>query len=135
MITKPLEDLKRKDVLWWWRVVEQVVFEALKTAFVQASVLMMLNMDAAFWVETDVYNFAMGTVLSQKVHDREWRPVAFFFKLMQPAECNYNVHNKELLLVVRAFEAWQPYLEGSPFPINIFSDHCNLECFMTANTL
>lgn len=120
MIIKPLKDLKRKDVLWQWRAAEQAAFEALKTVFVQALGLIMLDTDAAFWVETNASDFAVGAMLSQKACDGEWRPVAFFSKLMQPVECNYDVHDKELLSVVRALEAWWPYLEGAHFQLTSF---------------
>ena len=34
-------------------------------------------------------------------------------------ECNYNVHDKELLAIVEAFTRWQHYLEGSSMPIDV----------------
>lgn len=134
-ITCPLEHLKRKDCLWQWGEEKQAAFEVLKQAFVEAPVLMMPDMEALFWVETDASNFAIGVILSQKVHDGDWQPVAFFLKAMQPAKRNYDVHDKELLSVVRAFEAWRPYLEGNPYPVDVFSDHHNLEYFMLAHDL
>ena len=30
---------------------------------------------------------------------------------MQPAEINYEVHNKEVLAIVAAFKEWKRYLE------------------------
>jgi hypothetical protein len=45
------------------------------------------------------------------------------------------VNDKELLSVVRALEAWRPYLEGNPHKVEIFSDHKNLEFFMTTHDL
>lgn len=51
---------------------------------------------------------------------------------MQPAERNYNVHDKELLSVIRVFETWCPYLEGNPFLVEVVSDYQNLEYFITA---
>ena len=61
---------------------EQGAFEGLKRAFGGAPVLMMPDMEAAFRVETDASDFAVGAVLSQKAQDGEWRPVAFFSKAM-----------------------------------------------------
>ena len=50
-------------------------------------------------------------------------------------ECNYKTYDKELMAIVRAFEEWQPVLEGSPEPINVISNHKNLEYFMFTKRL
>lgn len=63
------------------------------------------------------------------------RPVAYFSKKYSPAECNYEIYDKELMAIIRCFEAWRPELEGSAFPIHVLSDHKNLEYFMTTKTL
>ena len=130
-LAAPLELLKRKDVLWRWGVEEQQAFDGLKHAFVEAPVLVMPDMEAAFHIETDASDFAMGAILSQQGPDGDWRPVAYYSKALQPAEQNYQVYDKELLAVVKALETWRPYLEGNPHCIDIFSDHRNLEFFMT----
>lgn len=44
---------------------------------------------------------------------------------MSVAERNYDIYDKELLAVVRAFEEWRPYLEGNPHKIQVVSDHQN----------
>lgn len=134
-ITRPLERLKGKEVPWRWGVEEQQAFDRLKAAFTSAPVLMMPEMEAAFRVETDASDFALGGILSQEDAEGDWRPVAYFSKALQPAERNYDVHDKELLAVVRALEMWRPYLEGNPHCVDIYSDHRNLEFFMSARDL
>ena len=37
--------------------------------------------------------------------------------------------------IVRALETWRHYLQGSPFPMVILSDHKNLTYFRTAQKL
>jgi len=54
---------------------------------------------------------------------------------MIPAEINYPIHDKEMLAIVRALEAWRPELEGIPTRIRIVSDHKALEYFMTTKAL
>ena len=54
---------------------------------------------------------------------------------MQPAECNYDIYDKELLAIVDSFKVWRHYLEGSPHPIQIFCDHKNLEYFNSTKIL
>ena len=45
------------------------------------------------------------------------------------------MHDKELLAIFKAFKIWCHHLEGSPSPIDIFTDHKNLEYFSTSKTL
>jgi hypothetical protein len=50
-------------------------------------------------------------------------------------ERNYNIFDKELLAVIRALKEWQYLLEGSELPIQILTDHKNLEYFSTSQLL
>ena len=50
-------------------------------------------------------------------------------------ELNYDTHDKELLAIFEAFRVWQHYLEGSGIPINVVTDHKNLEYFSTTKVL
>jgi hypothetical protein len=45
------------------------------------------------------------------------------------------MHNKELLAIFEAFKIWQHHLEGSTSPVEVFTDHKNLEYFSTSKTL
>ena len=52
-----------------------------------------------------------------------------------PTECNYKIYDKELMVIVQAFEKWRPELEGSPKLVNVISNHKNLEYFMSSKQL
>jgi len=54
---------------------------------------------------------------------------------MTKAECNYEIHDKELLGIVQAFHEWKRYTRGSPKPIRVLTDHKNLVTFMTTKEL
>ena len=62
-------------------------------------------------------------------------PVAFFSKKQSPAECNYEIYDKELMAIIPCFKEWQPELESSIHPIKVLSDHKNLEYFMSTKLL
>ena len=51
------------------------------------------------------------------------------------AETNYPIHNKEMLAIIRALEAWRPELEGTPTYIQIVSDYKALEYFIITKAL
>ena len=64
-----------------------------------------LDLDKEFRVETDVSNYATGKVLSIKYLDDLWKPVAFISKSLSNTKRNYEIHDKEMLAVVRCLEA------------------------------
>ena len=50
-------------------------------------------------------------------------------------ELNYDTHDKELLAIFKPFKSWHHYLEGPTFPIDVMTDHKNLEYFSTSKVL
>jgi len=54
---------------------------------------------------------------------------------MAPAECNYEVHDKELLAIVQALNEWRRYLRGSGQQFKVLTDHKNLIRFTTTKEL
>ena len=62
------------------------------------------------------------------------RPCAFFSKKNNPAECNYEIYDKEMLAIIRCLEEWDSELR-SVRHFEIRTDHKNLEYFMTARKL
>jgi len=50
-------------------------------------------------------------------------------------ELNYDIYDKELLMIFEAFKKWRHYLEGTPAPVEVFTDHKNLVYFCKSKTL
>ncbi|CAI6339108.1 unnamed protein product [Periconia digitata] len=111
-----------------------IAFEELKKRFTEAPVLAHFDPDLPCWVETDASDYVIAAVLSQ-MHEDGLRPVAFLSQKMTPAECNYEIYDKELLAIVRAFEEWRPELVGTEDPVQVLSDHQALQYFMTDKKL
>jgi len=81
-------------------------------------------------------DFATGAVLSQQSpEDNKWHPIAFLSKSISPVEWNYEIHDKEMLVIVRALEEWRHFVEGAEHRCEIWTDHKNLQYFMTAKKL
>jgi hypothetical protein len=55
--------------------------------------------------------------------------VLFLSKVLSPVECNYEIHDVEMLAIIRGFEEWHHYLEGAHHPIEVLTNHKNLEYF------
>jgi len=96
-------------------------------------VLVAPDLDKEFRIETDTSNYATG-VLSMKCSDNLWRPVAFISKFLSDTERNYEIHNKEMLAVIRCLEVWRHFLEGTTVKFEIWTDHKNLKYFMKAQS-
>jgi len=135
-IARPLFDLTHSDKAWSWDTKEQEAFERLKTMVTTAPVLVSPQDLEPFRIEADSSGFASGAVLSQQLPEEEkWYPVAFYSKSLSPVEWNYEIHNKEMLTIIRVLEEWRYFLEGAPHPVEIWTDHKNLEYFMTVKKL
>ena len=64
-----------------------------------------------------------------------WRLVAFLSKLLNETERNYEIHDKEMLAIIRGLESWRHLLEGVQSKFEIWTDYKNLEYFMKAQKL
>ena len=56
-------------------------------------------------MEVDASDYAMGGVLSIECKDGLWRLVPFLSKSLNKMERNYEIHDKEILAIVRGLEA------------------------------
>ena len=121
-----LMDLTCKDTPFMFGDKERGAFNALKAAFTKAPVLQYPDQDCEFQLETDASKFAVGGVLSVKGDDGNFRPVAYMSHSMTPPECNYPIHDKEMLAIIKATECWKHYLEATPYAFEIHTDHNNL---------
>ena len=84
----------------------------------------------------DVSDYALATILSTlSPTDNKVHPIAFHSRTFTPPKLNYNVHDKELLAIFEAFKIWHHYLKGSLTPIDVVTDHKNLEYFSTTKLL
>ncbi|QRV82130.1 Retrotransposable element Tf2 protein [Ceratobasidium sp. AG-Ba] len=134
-IAAPLFNLTRKNHPWEWTDECATAFEHLKEALRSAPVLIIPDISKQFFLECDASDFATGAILSQFSEDNQLHPVAFLSKAMTPAERNYDIYHKELLAIVKALKEWRHLLEGTALPVQIITDHKNLEPFKATKDL
>src|SRR5438445_7743325 len=108
---------------------------SLMNAFTSAPVLTYWAPDAPLIVKTDASDYAIAGILSITCADGELCPVAYYSHTLTVSELNYDTHDKELLAVFEAFKHWRHYLEGTGTPIDVVTDHKNLEYFSTSKIL
>ncbi len=105
-------------------------------------------------LETDASGYAIAGIISQQADDTRdgaegagpgngkgragkghWHPVAFWSWSMAPAERNYTIGHQEMLAIVMSYHHWRYYLEGARHPVEVLTDHHNLQRFMTTKAL
>ena len=135
-LTVPLTRLTQKGTLRDFSDACRTSFKTLKKAFTTTPILEQWIPGSPLIVETDASDYALGAILSTiSDSDNEVHPIAFHSRTFRTMELNYDVHNKELLAIFEAFKCWQHYLEGSPTPMDVVTDHKNLEYFSTTKLL
>jgi hypothetical protein len=55
-------------------------------------------------VKTNASDGVIAGVLSQQHTNKQWYLVAYFFKTIAPAKCNYGIYDKEMLAIVRSLD-------------------------------
>ena len=55
--------------------------------------------------------------------NRWWILVAYLSKSLNETERNYEIHNKEMLAVIKGLDNWKYLLEDAKFKFEIYMDH------------
>jgi len=96
--------LTQKKVIFEWNEACQTAFDHMKRRMTETSILRHFDQTRDFILETDSSDYVNDEVLSQYDDEDVLHPIAFYSKNMFPAECNYEIYDKELLTIIRAFE-------------------------------
>ena len=136
-IARPLYQLtsKKGKENWIWKKKEQNSFDQMKRSLTAPPVLVHFDPNRPIMIETDASNYVCSGILSQQQDDGTWRPVAYRSKTMSKAQCNYDIHNKELLAIMQALREWRQYWEGAKHTVKILTDHKNLVPFTKTKEL
>jgi hypothetical protein len=67
-------------------------------------------------IDTDASDYVSTGVLSQQEDEVVLHPVAFYSKKYSPAECNYDIYDKELMPIIKALKESRPECEGAAYP-------------------
>src|SRR5258708_39470536 len=111
-IAHPLYALTCKTQWWVWGSPKQEAFDALKKAVTSAPVLTFPSQSSRFHLECDTSNFVTGAVLSQAQADGMHQPITFMSNGLSDAECNYQIHDKEMLAIMHSLDECRHFLEG-----------------------
>jgi hypothetical protein len=130
-LTRPTE----KDEPFEWESEQQLAFETTVTALTTAPALRHFDHERQVIIVTDASKYVSAGVLSQRDDDGVLHPVAYYLSKHMPAECNYEIYENELMAIIMVLEEWKPECEGAAYPLQLITDHKNLEYFMTKKLL
>ena len=134
-LARLLFDLTKKGMPFLWTERHDQAFIGLQDALTSSPVLLLPDYGKPFTVYTDASDYATSAILEQDDALGRSHPVAYYSKSLQPAECNYKIHDKELLAIIHTLRHFRHYLQGNKHTTRIFSDHANLQYFTTKQTL
>ncbi|KAG5715676.1 hypothetical protein E4T56_gene457 [Termitomyces sp. T112] len=90
----------QKDTPWDWDSKCQSVFLLLNKAFTSALVLRHFDPSLLIVLKCNASNYAISGILSQlDSGGKNLRPITFYTHSMIPAELNYDIYDKELLVL------------------------------------
>ncbi|UYV77712.1 K02A2.6-like, partial [Cordylochernes scorpioides] len=132
-ITKPLNDLRKKDVNFIWGSPQKKAFEKIKDLLASDRVLASFDISKKTMVSADASSYGLGAGLKQEHEANEWRPVAFASRTLTKMEQGYAQIEKEALAITWACERFKDFVGGKTFLIE--TDHKPLVPIFTTKDL
>jgi len=108
-IAEPLTQLMCKNKKWHWDKKQKNVFHTLKRSLSGTAHLRIPNSTCKKVLKTNTSNFTVGACLYQ-IEDEQQRLIVYWSRKLSELKKRYEVHDKELLAIVKALQDWRPYL-------------------------
>ncbi|GJR33401.1 reverse transcriptase domain-containing protein [Tanacetum coccineum] len=119
-ISRPMTHLLEKETPFFFSKECIESFNTLKRKLTEAPILIAPDWDLPFELMCDASDFAIGAVLGQR-KNKHFQPIHYASKTMTEAQAHYTTTEKELLVVVYAFEKFRSYLVLSKSIV--YTDH------------
>ncbi|GJY74080.1 putative nucleotidyltransferase, ribonuclease H [Tanacetum coccineum] len=124
MISRPMTQLLLKDVKFGLSDDCKKAFNILKEKLTTAHIIISPDWNIPFELMCDASDFVVGVVLGQRV-DGKFKPIYYARKTLNNAQEHYTTTEKELLVVVFAFDKFRPYL--ILLKTMVYTDHSALK--------
>ena len=125
----------KKFVKFEWIVKIEKVFNLFKKTMTEIFIFRHYDRIKQIILKIDFSNYVNAKVLSQYDDEEVLHLVVFYNRNMIWIECNYEIYDKELLVIIRCLKHWRSKFENIEESIKIFIDHKNLEIFMISKKL
>ncbi len=93
------------------------------------------NSDHKIVIEINASNYVFKDILFQYDENEVFHSVTYFFKKHNSVECNYEIYNKKLIIIVCTFKEWRSELKNFTCSVKMIIDHKNLKYFMSIKQL
>ncbi len=122
-IVHSMIQLTQKKIIFEWNKVCQTAFDHMKRRMTETSILCHFDQTCDFILEIDSFDYVNDEVLFQYDDEDVLHSIVFYSKNMSSAECNYEIYDKKLLIIIQAFEHWQLELKLIDISIKMFINH------------
>ena len=124
--------MTKKLVKFEWIAEIEKVFNLLKKTMIEVLILRHYDRIKQVVLKIDFSNYVNAEMLSQYDDEEVLHFVVFFSRNLISIECNYEIYDKKLLIIIRCLKHWRLEFENIDESIKILIDHKNLEIFMSS---
>lgn len=123
-VVAPLTNLISPKQKYEWTVEAETSFNNLRTLLATAPVLQMADFQRPFTLQVDACDVGLGAVLLQRSPDTDLlHPVCYYSAKFKKHQRNYSTIEKECLALIMALDKFGFFLNDSPHPIDVNTDH------------
>ncbi len=102
----------------------------MKKCMIKTLILRHFDQTCKTILKINLFNYVNNEVLSQYDDEKTLHSVIFYSKNLSFAECNYEIYDKKLLIIIQVFEHWWSELKLTDISIKTFIDHQALMSLM-----
>ena len=129
-IVHSLIQLTQKEMIFEWDQACQTIFDHMKKWMTEVFILRHFDQNRKTILETDSFDYVNDDILSQYDDEETLHSMIYYSKNLSLAECNYEIYDKKLLAIIRAFKHWWSELKLTELFIKMFTDHQALTSLM-----
>ncbi|KAL4384167.1 hypothetical protein GQ457_15G018280 [Hibiscus cannabinus] len=127
-ISKPLCNLLQQNQPFVFDEDCQSAFKELKNKLISAPIVVPLDWTSPFQLMCDASDYAVGAALGQR-RGKLFHVIYYASRTLNDAQVNYTTTEKELLIVVFAFDKFRSYLIGTK--VIVHTDHSAIKYLVT----
>ena len=121
--------------MWNWSEQCEKAFVELKGKFPTTPILCYYHPERKKQIETDASDLCKAGILYQYEPESHLHPPAYYNKHFLPAELNYDVHDKEVVIIFNCCQEWRHFLMPVLEEIVVFTDHKDFAYFNATKLL